>query len=756
MPGGISIRDELEKIKESNWYTPKAYICPNNHIYFVGECGQTMQRSKCPTCRCNIGGERHKADEGNRPLTDQEIDEWEAQDKGHNIGKAGSERTHPERQLTFVSSAILRFFLHAAMLFGCKRNRKEIESLVRGGAENIEDFLMQHINADLSRIQKELDLSQEDTYLLLHCMTRRIAENINSKSHPVLDLNTKETRGQWENIFCETVITPVTHAGGQLVENLKIELVSNTTDEHHLLQTILREEVDVSEVTPENLISSPALWKYYRPTSFRTFRVQFEAWRKGTKRCAVLDLYLKMCHELQVLRYLPDIIHLQNMLLGQLSRRVDSEYLKKTTIRKYIDSIPNDDGKIEQGVKSFLQAWSEIRLHVKEYRFTIRKNQNGPVTTVLFPKEYCEKKLSEKDALGFLLPMHDGIGMISFIMVHYMIEHQNQFLQEYSRISDTSFAACPKIRPHAATKKDIIICEEKRDIMPLILANTHHDVREKEKQKRFDFESFERQLQARFLSDKPGFEEKKIKIMRFSTERTDMKMFASLRSKIAQVPLSEAQMAIVESEYNTEPAICSLLDGLDIVIRFLQAVGGDLSEKISNYIVNTLRFEKISLRNQTQQICCLKHCQCLWLLLSMKRAEKQVKIKKDGFETVSADYKHRLIGKPRQKFIRYLDSLNKRKAKSLQRQWFDCIMLRIAAEDDEVEDEQLDYPNMKLRDALYGHMETPKYSEQLLEREKDTIGDYYYSLEEDLQAFPEDVEGKHCIDAWTILLDTKL
>jgi hypothetical protein len=53
---------------------------------------------------------------------DREIDEWEAKDKGHNIGPARKGRQKPERQLNFASSAILRFFLHASMLFGCKKD----------------------------------------------------------------------------------------------------------------------------------------------------------------------------------------------------------------------------------------------------------------------------------------------------------------------------------------------------------------------------------------------------------------------------------------------------------------------------------------------------------------------------------------------------------------------------------------------------------------------------------------------------------
>ena len=35
------------------------YKCPNGHLYVVGECGGPMQKSKCPECGLEIGGQNH-------------------------------------------------------------------------------------------------------------------------------------------------------------------------------------------------------------------------------------------------------------------------------------------------------------------------------------------------------------------------------------------------------------------------------------------------------------------------------------------------------------------------------------------------------------------------------------------------------------------------------------------------------------------------------------------------------------------------
>jgi len=44
----------------------KFYICPNRHIYGVGNCGQPMEEAICPECESIIGGRNHNLDVNNR------------------------------------------------------------------------------------------------------------------------------------------------------------------------------------------------------------------------------------------------------------------------------------------------------------------------------------------------------------------------------------------------------------------------------------------------------------------------------------------------------------------------------------------------------------------------------------------------------------------------------------------------------------------------------------------------------------------
>lgn len=47
-------------LKKGHWYK-----CRNGHVYAIGDCGGAMERSRCPECKEEIGGESHRLAEGN-------------------------------------------------------------------------------------------------------------------------------------------------------------------------------------------------------------------------------------------------------------------------------------------------------------------------------------------------------------------------------------------------------------------------------------------------------------------------------------------------------------------------------------------------------------------------------------------------------------------------------------------------------------------------------------------------------------------
>lgn len=58
------------------------HMCPNAHVYMIGECGGAMQRSRCPECGAVVGGAGHHLAAGNQgadqDLLQQLREEWAA------------------------------------------------------------------------------------------------------------------------------------------------------------------------------------------------------------------------------------------------------------------------------------------------------------------------------------------------------------------------------------------------------------------------------------------------------------------------------------------------------------------------------------------------------------------------------------------------------------------------------------------------------------------------------------------------------
>jgi hypothetical protein len=53
------------------------YLCPNGHVYSVGECGRPMQEGRCPECNARIGGRNHIPNQGNTLMNHDDPDNIE-------------------------------------------------------------------------------------------------------------------------------------------------------------------------------------------------------------------------------------------------------------------------------------------------------------------------------------------------------------------------------------------------------------------------------------------------------------------------------------------------------------------------------------------------------------------------------------------------------------------------------------------------------------------------------------------------------
>ena len=121
--GYFQVKDVFAKDIGAYGLASKAYLCPNGHLYFIGDCTKPNQSGMCPDCKQPIGGQSyHKLHAGSK-----EGDITEESQAGYKLKSAKNQPpVTPERELSKLSVCALRFCLHAAMLLG-SRNGNTIQ-----------------------------------------------------------------------------------------------------------------------------------------------------------------------------------------------------------------------------------------------------------------------------------------------------------------------------------------------------------------------------------------------------------------------------------------------------------------------------------------------------------------------------------------------------------------------------------------------------------------------------------------------------
>ncbi|XP_062521487.1 NFX1-type zinc finger-containing protein 1-like [Corticium candelabrum] len=64
---GLSKAEKLEIVRAMGFKPGHWYKCRNGHVYAIGDCGGADERSRCPECKEEIGGQSHRLVAGNAP-----------------------------------------------------------------------------------------------------------------------------------------------------------------------------------------------------------------------------------------------------------------------------------------------------------------------------------------------------------------------------------------------------------------------------------------------------------------------------------------------------------------------------------------------------------------------------------------------------------------------------------------------------------------------------------------------------------------
>ena len=118
-----SVREEIQRWKGYQSRPPKEYLCPNNHLYYIGDCTNPIRDdSVCPECKAPIGG----VSEGVLKPGNKAGALSEESQIGYRLplDEAPSLKPAPERSCSRASVCAMRFLLHGVMLIAHKSGRE--------------------------------------------------------------------------------------------------------------------------------------------------------------------------------------------------------------------------------------------------------------------------------------------------------------------------------------------------------------------------------------------------------------------------------------------------------------------------------------------------------------------------------------------------------------------------------------------------------------------------------------------------------
>ncbi|XP_021359260.1 E3 ubiquitin-protein ligase rnf213-alpha-like isoform X2 [Mizuhopecten yessoensis] len=767
MPEEVNYKQMLTEIRRAD---PGATlnVCPNGHPYIIANCGRPWVESKCTECGAAIGGTGHKFSKGNRKVQESDFVTDPTQDQGHVLGDPTTRTASSAvRDLTPVSSGILRLFTHAALLLGANTNPQRILSMIKPTIAfgELQGFLVGHLRRDIDNLHRDLARSHDDVFLLCHYALDVISRGCLSGSLRSSEstLESSQRRTTWERIIQTNVLMRIARDSGQILktcrENLKGE--NETGGSSVQLSALLETDWGLdSNPSCDNAHESCILWKRHGRVSVEGFVTDFLSGKLTDEQNnqSLLAHFITKLDRMQLVKHLPDILDLQRSLLRMFKRKMDRTGAKETSIKQFLIDMKKhnniderDMDNIRKQIHICMDVWTKMNEYLQNYGLVIEKK--GFTVRRVVPSSIRKLTITYESPLELLLPSVDGQGLCAFVLVEFLIRTQNDFIEEYCRICNIQFADIPLVYPKDVIQANVIIVDKNAHLLPLILSNCKYEV-DAEKGQRFeyDIEGIARQLKDRFISGRSRIAIKSIPTMMYRSDTAETWSHKQLTEVLPQVPMSETLKEMVLADLLSLPRLYQALDNLDMTISLLCCLpkGVDNSDRsLFDFMTKTLRMPDTELGQQVERSCRFKHVVSLWLALSMKKDFLLQRNNQDAFQCLEMKFKtEQLDGNMQKQYQEFLRNLTKSNQRQLIETLYECIVLRFPS--DETDEEQLDYTRMSLSNVLYGHVSAPIYDE------KQTRDAGIVLLDEDDDAilnFPPDLEGSKAVAAWSMAMD---
>lgn len=303
----------------------KVYECPQGHLYAIGECGEAVEKSKCPDCGEIIGGKDHKSTTGNKI-----VDFEKYKTKPGYLAKKFTEKKTCERMTDlqfFITDIVLLLTLFIVANSNIEIVRKVIFKDETDETDPV-DFLLKHVKGDLENIEKCYNISSESSCTLLHIVISKFFTR-NGQACPI-KWNTSENRLQWEKIFIEQIVNPSLR---ELKEGENLIMKDDRLAKFPFFLNLIEIQSDLSHKMPSLCTSS---WKNY---DFHNLEKIITALKQKEldSKIEFLIFTLSQINYICAIKYLPSLIALMNSTIIKIQGKFSRSTLKKIKIDEYFE-----------------------------------------------------------------------------------------------------------------------------------------------------------------------------------------------------------------------------------------------------------------------------------------------------------------------------------------------------------------------------------------------------------------------------------
>uniref|UniRef100_A0A8B9ZNF4 RING-type E3 ubiquitin transferase n=1 Tax=Anas zonorhyncha TaxID=75864 RepID=A0A8B9ZNF4_9AVES len=567
-----------------------------------------------------FGGEQHRSHNEDRTQT------------GHILGDAQRRKEMVEvsdRPMSQVVFILIRLLTHLAMLLGATKDPQSLQKIIKPPVRNSVTFLQQHIQEDLAQMTKTLGKSVDETINILHLVLSSLLKDPHQHSGqwPVQfdgTLSTKEKRNKWERIVADTVIAPELEGLDKKLLKLNKEIQEDERiSSNAVVKMVYGDPVNfLSQLPKDSHIHHSKMWSCRKRISVENLGHIVQQ-NNAKDAVPLLWKFLQKETELRLVKTLPEILALQRELVRQFQNIAD---VKRCTIRDFLNEPRSDVMRdlLQRRVNMFLSVWNKLRRSL---------DTNGEIK---LPEGYCDADLTMDSTLEVLLPRRQGLGLCSTALASYLISLHNNFIylvNKHTKEDDS---------PSEVADLHLISYEVERDLIPLILSNCQYSMEKGgETLQHFDLERIQQQVISKFLQGKPLITLTGIPTLVYRHDRNYEELFKDVRNKLDQSALPSSVMNTISGELQSYSDVCDALSVIEITLGFLAMAGENAEMFLTDYIANVLQMGDQTNPHVLQALgrCRLKHSIALWQLLSTRKSEQLLRIKRDPFVDINAQYK---------------------------------------------------------------------------------------------------------------------